>query len=84
MKETERTCPVCLKKFPKNGHTTYCSNNCAEIAWRVLLTSNYTQIKKIRERKFQALVNYSQKHNIKKLVKKYMPKRRKAKVNENA
>ena len=84
MKETERACPVCLKTFPKEGHTLYCSDECTAAARRVLQLTCYSQRKNFQKKKFQALVDYSERNNIKKLVKKYMPKRKKEKVNENA
>lgn len=45
-------------------------------------TSKYNSWAKYRKKRFQDLLDYSQRNKIKKLVKKYMPKIKKS--NENA
>lgn len=82
MNKAIRTCPVCLKEFCRVAHTLYCCPECAEVAIRVMKTSKYNSWAKYRKKRFQDLLDYSQRNKIKKLVKKYMPKIKKS--NENA
>lgn len=82
MNKATRTCPVCLNEFERSGHTIYCSEECASVGFRVINNSKYNAWAKYRKKRFQDLLDYSQRNKIKKLVKKYMPKIKKS--NENA
>lgn len=76
MDKALHTCPVCLTEFNKSGHNIYCCKGCAEIAWRVMQGSGYMAYRQIRSQKYQDMVAYATKNNIRELVKKYKPSKK--------
>lgn len=83
MKELFRICPVCEKQFPKNNKTAYCSDECRETAIRVMRNSQTREYIYKNKKRFEVLQQYVERNNLKRILKKYKPKKRNS-TNENA
>ena len=83
MKKTFRICPVCEKQFPKNNKTAYCSDECRATAIRVMHSSQTSEYIRRNKKRFEVLQQYVERNNLKRILKKYKPKKRNS-TNENA
>lgn len=83
MKELFRICPVCQSSFPKKSKTMYCSDECKAVALRVMNNSNTWEYIQKKKKSFLMLQQYVERNNLKRILKKYKPKKRNS-TNENA